>query len=81
MSNAAEPFILSADPALLRALRDSFSAEDADCVISVSGPAAAPRRIVVMLPPDRAAALQRALGAAVVVASDDPLEREQPPVP
>lgn len=81
MSSLARPFILSAEPALLRALRDSFAAENADAIVSVSGPVDRPHRMVVMLPPDRAEALHAALGDAVLIAPDDALQAEPPTLP
>jgi hypothetical protein len=72
--NEMDRYILAGSPALIRALVEVFTNDPELELVAISGPAAAPERIVANMSPERADLLRRALGGQLIVEPDEPLQ-------
>lgn len=70
----SEPFILTGQPDLVRALVQVAIADPGLQLVSVSGPPDTPERIVVRMPQARADLLSRAFAGQLNVESDAPVD-------
>jgi hypothetical protein len=64
-------YILGGSPVLIRALVEVVSTDPNMELVSVSGPASAPERIVAQMEPEEADLLRRALAGHLVIEPDE----------
>ncbi len=69
-----ERFILGGSPVLIRALAEVITMDPDLDLISVSGPATEPTRIVAEMSPERADLVRRALGGQLIIERDEDLQ-------
>ena len=68
--STSERFIIAGTPTVLGPLLDILAGDLDVNLVSVTGPAPAPERLVVEMDPDRAEALGRALGDRLLIERD-----------
>jgi hypothetical protein len=71
---SAPQFIVSADPPLLRQIISGLQADASVHVVEVSGPPAAPHRVVAQMADTQAEQLRQRFGGRVTVEPDQPLQ-------